>query len=420
MEAWIKQLQQDAVKLDEQQLDEIAKDIGDASYVLLGEASHGTSEFYKVRAELSQRLIEQKGFSVIAVEGDWPSCYGLNRYIKGDADAGADARESLRRHFNRWPEWMWANEEVAELIEWMKTRNDTVRHTQQISFLGLDVYSLWESMEEVLRYLERTGSPDVNKAKEAMTCFEPYGREGQLYGASTSFLSDQSCEDEVVELLLKMREARRAAPGTAEHRLDAEMNALVAVHAEQYYRAMIKGGPESWNIRDRHMVEVLQSIQRHYGHGTKVIVWEHNTHIGDARATDMAEDGMVNVGQLLKEAHAREDVYAIGFGTYTGTVLAADAWGDPVKAMPVPNAVADSWESLLHANGAEDQWVRLRDQDDVYPDSIGHRAIGVVYHPGRERFGNYVPSVMPQRYDAFIHIDQTTALHPLVTEAVEV
>ncbi|MBO9598283.1 MAG: erythromycin esterase family protein [Cohnella sp.] len=385
-----------------------------AKYVLLGEASHGTSEFYTVRAELSKRLIAEHGFRFIAVEGDWPSCYRLNRYVKGYADAGANAREALR-DFARWPTWMWANREIVELAEWLKAYNADKPNVQKAGFYGIDVYSLWESMHEILNYLGSQDLADLEAAKRAFECFEPFGGDEQRYGVSAAWFGE-GCEDEAIELLRRLQDGwKEAGAEDRENALSAELNAMAVKGAEDYYRTMIRHDAESWNVRDRHMVDALEKLTAYHGEGARAVVWEHNTHIGDARATDMAQDGMVNVGQLLREKHG-DDVYAVGFGTYEGTVIAARAWGDPLKAMKVPPAVPGSWEERLHRIGDGGNLLLFVGGVQELEDAVfGHRAIGVVYHPERER-GNYVPSRISKRYDAFIHIDQTKALSPIETE----
>ncbi|ARU62313.1 protein-L-isoaspartate O-methyltransferase [Tumebacillus avium] len=415
-ETIVAQIEKNATRLSTpDDLDLLVEAAGDARYVLLGEASHGTSDFYTWRAELSKRLIAEKGFTFIAVEGDWPSCYSLNRYIKNQPDADPTPRAAMQA-FNRWPTWMWANAEIIELSKWMREFNSKRSPEQKTGFYGLDVYSLWESMEEVIRYLERTGSPELAQAKRAFECFEPFKRNEQSYGLSASFFS-QSCEDEVVQLLMNLHNNRNFGMQDAEAALSAEINALVAVNAERYYRAMIQSGPDSWNIRDLHMVETLQRLTKFHGPYTKAIIWEHNTHIGDARATDMARAGMINIGQVLREQNREEDVFTIGFGTHRGTVIAGRSWGAPMEEMPVPPAEKNSWEDLMHRAGSFDKILMLGPGNPYFQSVIGHRAIGVVYHPEDER-GNYVPSRMAQRYDAFVYIDETKALDPLVLEVV--
>jgi erythromycin esterase len=388
--------------------------VGDARYVLLGEASHGTAEYYTWRRAISERLIREKGFSFIAVEGDWPDCYRVNRYVKGAADEGASGREVLHA-FSRWPTWMWANEEIVGLAEWLREHNARLPEERKVGFYGLDVYSLWESLDAVITYLRRVDPNAVRPAMRAFQCFEPYGEDVQEYAQATA-LAPTSCENEVIALLLELR---RKAPQYREDSraayFNAEQNALVAAGAERYYRAMVRGGSSSWNIRDQHMVETLERLMQYHGPEAKAIVWEHNTHIGDARATDMARAGMVNVGQLVRERCWQDGVVLVGFGSHRGSVIAAEEWGAPMQRMPVPPAEQGSFEDILHRSGADDKLLLFGDtsQQDNLLEPRGHRAIGVVYHPDLERFGNYVPTVLPLRYDAFLYLDQTAALHPL-------
>ncbi|WP_336785769.1 erythromycin esterase family protein [Paenibacillus sp. MMO-177] len=414
----VKQIKESSIPLNSMDdLDALVQAIGDADFVLLGEASHGTSEFYVWRAELSKKLIAKKGFSFIAVEGDWPSCYTLNRFVKQYDGAAPNPREALR-DYNRWPTWMWANDEILQFTEWLHDYNRSQALNTKVGFYGIDVYSLWESMDEILKHLEKTGSPELETARKAFACFDPYNREPQNYGVSAAFLSE-SCEGEVLQLLKDLQNKRQESDNRDEALLSDELNALVAVNAERYYQSMVRGGPESWNIRDQHMVEALDRIKTYHGQGAKAIVWEHNTHIGDARATDMAEDGMVNVGQLVREKYGEDRVFAIGFGTHRGTVIASDQWGGEIKSMTVPEAQKNSWEDLMHRAGAFDKILIFDGQVDSFAEPIGHRAIGVVYNPRRER-GNYVPSVLPQRYDAFVHIEESNALSPLKQEVLHI
>lgn len=396
-------------------LDLLMDYIGDSKYVLLGEASHGTHEYYTWRAKISQRLIEEKGFSFIAVEGDWPDCYNLNRYVKNYPHSGKSAKEVLST-FNRWPTWMWANWEIVAFSEWLKDHNRELDMKDKVGFYGLDVYSLWESMESIVRYLKKNDPKALQTAIQALECFEPYKEnEGQSYANASRFVPEL-CEKEVANLLSEIHAKISQYNTDHEHVFSTEQNALVAVNAEKYYRAMIQGGPESWNIRDKHMVATLNRLMDFHGEDAKVIVWEHNTHIGDARATDMANEGMVNVGQLVSEEHHIDGVVSVGFGSYSGSVIASKEWGDVMRNMTVPPAVKGSWEEILHNNVTSKNTLmmlnKVKGEDDLSM-PVGHRAIGVVYHPERERYGNYVPSIMPMRYDAFIFIDETTALHPL-------
>jgi erythromycin esterase len=395
-------------------LDPLLKRIGDAHYVLLGEASHGTSEYYTWRAALSRRLVEEKGFSFIAVEGDWPDCYRVNRYVKGLLDSGDSARDVLHA-FERWPTWMWANEEIIELAEWLRGYNDGMPAAKKVGFYGLDVYSLWESLYAVMTYLHRVDPAALPAAWSAFRCFEPYGEDVREYARATHYLSN-SCEREVIALLrqLHTRAPRHEADGQEAYFV-AEQNALVVHNAEAYYRTMVRGGPDSWNIRDRHMADTLNRLMRHHGAGARGVVWEHNTHIGDARYTDMATYGMVNIGQLAREAHAADDVVLVGFGSHRGSVIAAAEWDAPMDRLPVPQGRPGSWESVLHSAGPADKLLVFRSEDrrGLMAETRGHRAIGVVYHPDHDPYGNYVPTVLPARYDAFVYIDATHALRPL-------
>lgn len=394
-------------------LDPLLAAIGDAKYVLLGEASHGTSEFYTIRAELTKRLIKEKGFSIIAVEGDWPSCQSINRYIK-NIGTETDVRGALES-FNRWPTWMWANEEIIDLVEWLRNYNQQTSLKNKVGFYGLDVYSLWESMDEIIKYLERTGNSGLAQARNAFSCFEPYNRNNESYAVSAGYLSE-NCIKEALSLLNTIQKNKWKYDDEEENSLNMEVNALVTVNAEEYYRTMVLSDSKSWNVRDIHMVEALNAVMKYYGEGAKVIIWEHNTHVGDARATDMKEAGMVNVGQLIREQNYPEDVYIVGFGTNSGTVIASTEWGVDLRVTNVPEAQAGSWENLMHKAGAFNQYLLFNDVNrKEFNQTIGHRAIGVVYRPEYEQYGNYVPSVMSSRYDGFIFVDKTHALHPLKT-----
>lgn len=396
-------------------LNPIIEAIGDSKIVLLGEASHGTSEFYSVRAELSKRLIEEKGFTLIAVEGDWPSSQQVNRFIRGFNEAEEDVRDVLKA-FNRWPTWMWANEEIAEFALWLKKQNQKREPAQKVGFYGIDVYSLWESLDEVITYLSKTNpdGTDLELAKKAFSCFEPFNRHPETYAMSSINISE-ACVDEVSKLLSSIRSHEDHYKNAQEADLNLKINAMVAQNAEEYYRAMVRNDDLSWNVRDEHMVEAINEIMDSHGNDAKIIIWEHNTHIGDASATDMSAAGMINVGQVLRQQNRKEDVYAIGFGTHRGTVIASEEWGIPFKRTKVPPAMKNSWEDAFHNTGAFNKLLLFNEENrHLFNDWIGHRAIGVVYNPEYEAYGNYVPSKMGSRYDAFIYIDETKALSPLL------
>lgn len=393
-------------------LDALLDDIGDRNVVMLGEASHGTHEYYTWRTAISKRLIEEKGFNFIAVEGDWPDCYKINRYVKGYKDAG-NAIHAVLQNFDRWPTWMWANWEVAALAEWLREYNTTRPMSQRVGFYGLDVYSLWDSMYAMMDYLQEEDPQAAQSVKQAIQCFEPFEENEQAYARYS--LTEHSCREKVLAMLKEIRSRAQHMDGDREAGFNTEQNALIAVNAEKYYRAMMSFDNESWNVRDTHMMETLDRLMTFHGQGSKGIVWEHNTHIGDARATDMKRAGMVNIGQLAREQYGINQVYLVGFGSYQGTVIAGEEWGAPMKVMEVPEAREGSVEYLLHRESAQNRYLLFNTEDSrrQYDEAIRHRAIGVVYNPNREKFGNYVPSVMANRYDAFVYLDQTTALHPL-------
>ena len=393
-------------------LDRLLNDIGDRSIVMLGEASHGTHEFYTWRTAISKRLIEEKDFNFIAVEGDWPDCYKINRYVKGYKDAGINIKDVLM-NFDRWPTWMWANWEVAALAEWLHDHNTKLSANKKIGFYGLDVYSLWDSMYEMVNYLDKEDPEASATVKKAIQCFEPYRHNEQLYARYS--LTEHSCRDKVMTLLKEIRMKAQFLDGDREAGFNTEQNALIAVNAEKYYTTMMGFDNESWNVRDRHMMQTLDRLMKFHGNDAKGIVWEHNTHIGDARATNMKRQGMINIGQLAREEYGEDKVYLAGFASYQGTVIAGDEWGAPMEELEVPAARPGSIEDILHKESASDRYILFIEgiPEKIYESEIHHRAIGVVYHPATERSGNYVPSVLSRRYDALIFLDETKALHPL-------
>jgi erythromycin esterase-like protein len=310
---------------------------------------------------------------------------------------------------------MWANLEVSGFAEWLRAHNKSRSSYRKVGFYGLDVYSLWDSLYAVLGYLRKSDPSLLPAAHRALVCFQPYGEDVQRYARAAS-LVPTSCEDEVVDLLtaLRKKEPKYRSDGREEY-FTAEQNAFVIKSAEAYYRAMVRGGPGSWNLRDRHMTDTLDRLMRHHGPDAKAIVWEHNAHIGDARYTDMAVGGMFNVGQLVRERHLRQGVYLVGFSSYKGTVIAGKDWEAPMERMRVPPARDGSWEDVLHRAAPANKLLLLsaaRKSEDFLA-KRGHRAIGVVYRPEYEQFGNFVPTVLPYRYDALCHIDESQALHPL-------
>ena len=392
-------------------LEPLFSDIDERQLVLLGEASHGTHEYYTWRTKISKKLIAQKGFRFIAVEGDWPDCYRINRFVKGYKDSGTDIG-SILRSFDRWPTWMWANWEIAALAEWIKEYNLPRPVDKKVGFYGLDVYSLWDSMKAMIQYLEKEDPQAAGYVRKAISCFEPFREDQHLYAQYS--LTDHNCRKEVIALLREIRLKAQFLNGDKEAGFNMEQNALLAVNAEKYYSSMMDFNDHSWNIRDRHMMATLERLLQLHGEGSKGIVWEHNTHIGDARATDMAKRGMINIGQLARENYGEENVYLAGFGSYKGKVIAAQMWGAPMQEMEVPEARENSIEAMLHRDPGLDSFILLNEDPwNSLQSKIGHRAIGVVYDPDTESKGNYVPSILPERYNAFIYLDQTTAVHPL-------
>ena len=382
-----------------QDLDPLMDAVGDRPLVLLGEATHGTAEFYEWRAEVTKRLVVEKGYRFVAVEGDWPASREVDRFVRGEAHAEP---EDALRAFGRWPSWMWANEETAALARWMRSWNEHVDERRRVGFYGLDVYSLWESLDAVLAWLKENDHPASEAAERALRCFEPYARDEQDYARATTWVP-ASCHEEVVRLLAELRGQDTDAS------FDAEQNALVAKNAEAYYRAMVRSGAESWNLRDGHMMDTLDRLLARRGKG---VVWAHNTHVGDARATDMKDEGMVNLGQLARE-RLGEDAFAVGFSTFEGAVIAGRAWGAPMREMRLPPAQEKSWERRLHDAVGRDALLLLGDAPESARRWRGHRAVGVVYHPEREAWGNYVPTDLPRRYDALLHVERSRAVRPL-------
>jgi erythromycin esterase len=400
---------------DQDDLQLLIDSITDERIVMLGEASHGTHEYYVWRSHLTKKLVEEKGFNIIAVEGDWPDCYQVNRYIKKEHEAQNIA--DILKTFVRWPTWMWGNWETAALADWLRKYNDTRVQREQVSFFGLDVYSLWQSLDAILQYLSKVDKHAYGIAKKATSCFEPYRKdEGQSY-ARASRIVPELCEKEVIQLLKEIQNKMPQYDSGRDNVFSTEQNALIAVNAEKYYREMVHGGPGSWNIRDTHMQETIERLLDFYGSKTKIVVWAHNTHIGDASATEMANEGMYNIGELSRN-NPLYKTFLVGFGSYKGTVMAGNEWGAPMQVMPLPEAKKNSWEAAMHDTGKGNQLL-LMDKvkhSILSAKSIGHRAVGVVYNPQWEQYGNYVQSQMANRYDAFVFIDESKALHPVPSQ----
>ncbi|MBX3033992.1 MAG: erythromycin esterase family protein [Bdellovibrionaceae bacterium] len=391
--------------------------IAGSRIVMLGEASHGTQEFYEWRRLISQELIAEHGFHFIAVEGDWPACAHVHRFIRGETREKS-AREALQ-NFRRWPTWMWANTEMIAAAEWLREHN-AGREGTPVGFHGLDVYSLFESIDEVLRQLREIDPAMARRARLRYECFEPFRRDEKAYAKSLVHFPE-GCERQVLESLQELL-ATRLEGLRADRLLDLQQNARIVKNAEDYYRTMIHGDEDSWNVRDRHMMETLDQLLKHYGPGSKAIVWAHNTHIGDHRATEMQQQGLVNIGGLAREKWGEDQVSLVGFSTYEGEVIASPAWDGPVEITPVPPGRPLSYEEIFQdvsrRIAAPDFFLWLKEEPlrKVFRQTRGHRAIGVVYNPAYERHGNYVPSALSDRYDALLFFSKTRALTPLRQE----
>ena len=400
--------------------DEILTLVGDARFVLIGEASHGTHEFYKYRAEITKRLIAEKGFSAVAVEADFPDAYRVNRYVRGlGEDKTAD--DALGA-FTRFPLWMWRNHVVLEFVDWLKAHNDKLETNEKIGFYGLDLYSLHSSMAAVLDYLKKVDPEAAKTALNRYSCFDHFGEDAQSYGYAANYDTHFSCEDEAVKQLVELQ--RRAAEYAnrdgfvaRDEYFFAEQNARLVKNAEEYYRAMFKRSVSSWNLRDRHMAETLQALAEHLGaefQPAKIVAWAHNSHLGDARATEMGERGEWNVGQLAREKY-KNDACLIGFTTHTGTVAAATNWDEPARMKRVRPSHKNSYEQIFHQTELPRFFLNLRDKEteEILRQPQLERAIGVIYRPETERASHYFTAVLSEQFDGVIHFDETRAVEPL-------
>jgi erythromycin esterase-like protein len=395
--------------------------IGEAPIVLIGEASHGTHDFYRVRAEITMELIYQKGFDAVAVEADWPDAFRVNRFVRGRGDDATP--DTALGAFERFPRWMWRNHDVLEFLSWLHAYNAGLpRGAVRTGFYGLDLYSLHASMQAVIGYLLKVDPEAARRASERYSCFEHFG-EAQEYGRAIGYGEAEPCEQEVVAQLVELREraaelAIQDGRASDEEFFSAEQNARLARNAEEYYRAMFRGRVSSWNLRDTHMGETLgmliDFLGRKSGRPAKVVVWEHNSHLGDARATEMGDHGELNVGQLARERYGR-DAVLIGFTTYQGTVTAASDWDNPAERKRVRPALPGSYELLFHEVGVPRFLLPLRDAPiaEQLRSPRLERAIGVVYRPETERWSHYFQARLADQFDAVIHLDETSALVPL-------
>jgi erythromycin esterase-like protein len=425
MTAAVDIVRQAAMPLDATGIDAVIESVADADVVLIGEASHGTHEFYQYRADLTRALIARKGFNLVAVEADWPDAYRVNRWVRL---AGHDvtARDTLG-DFTRFPRWMWRNHVVVDFVNWLRGWNERQPADQRTGFYGLDLYSLHRSIEHVVDYLRKVDPGAVPRAKERYACFDVFGEDMQAYGYASTVGLSPSCERGVVEQLVELRRkaaeyATRDGRIAADDQFAAEQNARVIRNAENHYRAMfIDGGVESWNVRDRHMMSMLEALVDHVAAGAgraRAVVWAHNSHLGDARATSMSSQGELNLGQLARDRFGSR-CRNIGFTTHTGTVTAASGWDGPAQHMRVRPSMRDSYERLFHDTGIPAFALRLHDPGVRAALNVSRieRAIGVIYRPDTERLSHYFTARLAQQFDVVIHIDETRALDPLETWA---
>jgi erythromycin esterase-like protein len=411
------------VNWEPEDYDALLEMIGDARVVLLGEATHGTHEFYHERARITRQLIDQKGFTTVAVEADWPDAYRVNRFLRGmsDDESAIDALGD----FVRFPLWMWRNADVVDLIDWLRAYNqDRAADLPEVGFYGLDLYSMFSSIEAVLRFLDEADPEAAQRARYRYSCFEHFGEDSQAYGYAASFGMSPSCEDQAVQQLVEMQ--RRAAElASRDGRIPedefffAQQNARLVKNAEQYYRTMFRGRVSSWNLRDSHMAETLNALLEHFDrkgpHPAKVVVWAHNSHLGDARATEMGTRGEWNVGQLAREKYGR-DAFLLGFTTAIGTVTAASDWDAPAEWKRVRPPLPDSYEELFHQAELPNFLLPLQGGGavlDLLSQPRIQRAIGVIYRPESERVSHYFQAQLPRQFDAVLHFDETLALEPL-------
>jgi erythromycin esterase-like protein len=384
-----------------------------ATVVLLGEATHGTREFYLARAAITRRLIERHGFNVVAVEADWPDAARIDRHVRHRGPSAFRGEA-----FARFPTWMWRNEEVAAFVDWLRHHNAGLPEARRASFHGLDVYSLGGSIEAVLGYLDREDPEAARLARKRYGCLSPWQGEPAWYGRQVLRGERELCEDAVVAQLKDILDRRMAdAAEDGEAWFDAAQNARIVRAAEQYYRMMYKGSTESWNLRDRHMFDTLRHVLEARGPNAKAVVWAHNSHIGNAAATAMGWQGEFNVGELCRTAFG-EEAALIGFGTDRGTVAAADDWDEPMQVMEVRPARSDSYERVFRQTGVARSLTVLSGSGsgpvrDILTAPRLERAIGVVYRPQTEFLSHYFEAVLPEQFDAYVWFEETRAVTPL-------
>jgi len=388
----------------------------DARVVLIGEASHGTSEFYRARAAITRRLIEHHGFTIIAAEADWPDAAKIDRYVRQQQPP-----TWVEEGFKRFPTWMWRNQEVADFARWLRSHNDAVPTERRVEFRGLDVYSLGSSIQEVLGYLDRVDPQAASAARRRYGCLSPWHEEPAIYGHNV-MLGEPSCESAVVDQLRALLDQRLKYLETdGDSFFNAERNARVVLAAEQYYRAMYQGSTESWNLRDRHMFDTLRALLEHRGDDAKAVVWAHNSHIGNAASTSMGWGGEFNIGELCRTAFGR-DAVLIGMATDRGEVAAADNWDEPMQIKQVRPSRPDSWEQMFLRAGQPASLTTWRDDDELrraLAQPRLERAIGVIYRPATERQSHYFQAILSEQFDALIWLEQTTAVTPIGPQQID-
>ena len=399
--------------------------IGDARFVLMGEASHGTHEFYQARIELTKHLIEEKGFMAVMIEGDWPDAYRIHRYLQGQGEANQS--EAALEDFKRFPTWMWRNTTIPPFLQWLRAYNDKTAPTNKVGFYGLDLYSLNTSMQAVIQYLKKVDPLAAEHAINHYACFDHLNVDPQVYGYLTSSGVKKSCMNEAISELCEIQHRafaylKRDGVADEDDYFFAMQNARVVKNAEIYYRTMYSGQVSSWNIRDRHMAETINILADHLENRrnkpAKIIIWAHNSHVGDARATEMSERGEVNIGQLVREQHT--DTYSIGFSTHDGFVTAATDWDTPAFRRAIVPGFSESYEELFHHVSYKNFILNLRGNEtlDHYLNTPRlQRAIGVIYRPETERLSHYYFTHLPYQFDSIIHFDKTTAVQPLNVNA---
>ncbi|MGR4067385.1 erythromycin esterase family protein [Halomonas sp. LR3S48] len=397
--------------------DDLLEQVGERPLVLLGEASHGTAEFYRMRAEITRRLIREKGFEAVIVEADWPDALRLNRYVRGEGD---DTLKTAFDDFQRFPQWMWRNTEVRDFIGWLEEHNAGKEANEQVGFHGLDIYSLHRSAEAVIEYLEGIDPEQARIAREGYGCLD-HGGDPVRYGHDAAFGLSRICEDAAVRLLADLLEKSAGylgedGPRSRDEQFFAEQNARVVVNAEHYYRAMFGSRVDTWNLRDEHMtdtiVELREHLRRQGGQG-KLVVWAHNSHLGDASFTDMGwHRGQHNVGQLVRHRFGADQALLVGFTTHTGFVSAARDWDGPVEHRRVRPSMEGSVERLFHDSGNGDFYLPLGERAAPLKEPLWERAIGVIYRPESERISHYFKASVAQQFDAVFHLDETRAVEP--------